>query len=123
MLGVRQNRVGRVCADKSAILAMSMEERRALADDLRKELIESTHQERLQGYGFRLVEKADSITQIMMEKDEDLPWDELQVILQGMEDDRLTRIKAKGGIQLSIQQQKVDPADRATGSTVEKTQR
>ena len=44
-----------------------------------------------------------------------MPWDALQAITRGMEEDILMDIKDKGGIRLSIQHQKVDRTDSGAG--------
>ncbi len=52
----------------------------------------------------RIIKASDSITKIMAENDEEMPWKELQHILPEVEDDILKNLHASGGIALGMQQ-------------------
>ncbi len=83
---------------------MGEEERRTLAKNLLKELIEVAHEGGVQGCELRFIKVSDSVTKIMAEKGEEMPWDELQHVLPAVGEDTLRDLIAVGGIRVGMQQ-------------------
>ena len=63
---------------EQAIVELKEEERRTLAKDLLRELVEVAQEEGLQGCELRFIKVSDSITKIMAENGEEMPWDEVE---------------------------------------------
>ena len=93
-----------VIPEKKYFQGLSEELRGTMAGTLLHELIEKAYSEGMQGYELRLVGMTDSITQVMIEKGEDMPWENIEAILQKLKWDVLRDIQEKGGLRLDIQQ-------------------
>ncbi len=89
---------------EQAIAGLEEEERRELAKDLLRELVEVTQEERPQGCELRIIKASDSVTKVMAENGEEMPWEELQRILPAVNEDTLRNLLAAGGIALGMQQ-------------------
>ncbi len=105
-----------VIPEKQAFRSLTAAVRKLMADELFKELIDKVYSEKLQGYEFRFVGGTDSVTQVMIEKREDLPWKDIREMLQKLEWDVLRDIRKKGGLRLNIQQCKETSASLALAS-------
>ncbi len=89
---------------EQVIANLGEEERKKLARDLLKELVEVTQAKGPQECELRFIKASDSITKIMAEKDEEMPWKELQHVLPAVQDDILRNLLASREIALGMQQ-------------------
>ena len=89
---------------EQAIASLEEEERKELAKDLLRELVEATQAEGPQRCELRIIKASDSVTKVMAENGEGMPWEELQRILPAIKEDTLRNLLAAGGIALGMQQ-------------------
>ena len=98
------NVILQVIPHKEVVNGLSAEDRKDLAKELLREILEVSYEEEAHGDELRFIGKSDNISKTMMEKEEEMPWKELQDFLPLLKEETLKDINAAGGLWVGMQQ-------------------